>query len=69
MAFISSIKEQEVSRDLLPPASEIDKTEALGALKAFGFIRERVTRLLYNIYRLVHAIIQNRLKLKDEWET
>jgi hypothetical protein len=39
MAFISCIREQDIPRDLLPPASEFDKIEALGTLKAFGFIK------------------------------
>ena len=69
MAFISCIKEQDIPRDLLPPASEFDKTEALGTLKAFGFIKERVRQTSYDMHRLVHIAMQNWLKLKKEWET
>ena len=68
MAFISCIKEQDIPRELLPPASEFDKTEALGTLKAFGFIKERVNGT-YDMHRLVHTAIQNWLKLKDEWRS
>ena len=67
MAFISCIKEQDIPRDLLPPASEFDKVEALGTLKAFRFIKERVSGISYDTYWLVHKAMQNWLKLKDEW--
>jgi hypothetical protein len=66
MAFISCVKEQDIPRDLLHLASEFDKTEALGTLKAFGFIRERVGGASYDVHRLVHIAMQNWLKLKDE---
>jgi tetratricopeptide (TPR) repeat protein len=69
MAFISCIKEQDIPRDLLPPASEFDKTEALGILKAFGFIKEHASRTSYNIHRLVYTAMQNWLKLKDKWRS
>ena len=69
MAFMSCIKEQDIPRDLLPPASEFDKTEALGTLKAFGFIKERVSGESYDMHRLVHTAMQNWLKLEDEWES
>ena len=69
MAFISCIKEQDIPRDLLPPASEFDKTEALGTLKAFGFIKERVRQTSYDMHRLVHIAMQNWLKFKKEWRT
>ena len=59
MAFMSYIKEQDIPRDLLPLASELKKTEALGTLKAFGFIKERVSGLLYDLYRLVYTAMQN----------
>ncbi len=66
MAFMSCIKEQDIPRDLLPPASEFEKTEALGTLKAFGFIKERVNEASYDMHRLVHIAMQNWLQLKDE---
>ncbi|KAH9221738.1 hypothetical protein DL95DRAFT_421304 [Leptodontidium sp. 2 PMI_412] len=69
MAFISCIKEQDIPRDLLPPASEFDKTEALGVLKAFGFIKDRVNGESYDMHRLVYTAMQNWLKLKDEWRS
>ncbi|KAH8588542.1 hypothetical protein B0O99DRAFT_746711 [Bisporella sp. PMI_857] len=69
MAFMSCIKEQDIPRDLLPPASEFDKEEALGTLKSFGFIKERVSGKSYDMHRLVHTAMQNWLKLKDEWKS
>jgi tetratricopeptide (TPR) repeat protein len=67
MAFISCVKEQEIPQELLPPASDFEKTEALGTLKAFGFIKERVGGGSYDAHRLVHTAMQNWLKLKKEW--
>jgi tetratricopeptide (TPR) repeat protein len=69
MAFISCIKEKDIPRELLPPASDFDKTEALGTLKAFGFIKEHVSGKSYDMHRLVHTAMQNWLKLKDEWRS
>ena len=69
MAFMSCIKEQDIPRDLLPPASEFSKIEALGTLKAFGFIKERLTGASYDMHQLVHTAMRNWLKLKDEWRS
>ncbi|PMD21296.1 hypothetical protein NA56DRAFT_123954 [Hyaloscypha hepaticicola] len=68
MAFISCIKEQDIPTDLLPPASEFDKIEALDTLKAFGFVKGHISGALYDMYRLVHTAIQNWLKHREEWE-
>jgi tetratricopeptide (TPR) repeat protein len=69
MAFMSCIKEQNIPRDLLPPASELERTEALGTLKAFGFIKNRIGGTSYDMHRLVHMAMQNWLKLQDEWRS
>ncbi|KFZ16903.1 hypothetical protein V501_02016 [Pseudogymnoascus sp. VKM F-4519 (FW-2642)] len=69
MAFISCVRQQDIPRNILPPASEFDKSEALGTLKAFGFIKERHGGASYDIHRLVHTAMQNWLKLKDEWRS
>jgi len=67
MAFMSCISGQDIPWSLLPPASLINKTEALGTLKAFAFIKERTSRESYDMHRLVHIAMQNWLKIKDEW--
>lgn len=69
MAFISCIREQDIPRDLLPPASKYDKTEAFGTLKAFGFIKERLSGASYDMHQLVHIAMQNWLKLKNQWKS
>ncbi|KIN05367.1 hypothetical protein OIDMADRAFT_177562 [Oidiodendron maius Zn] len=69
MAFMSCIKEQDIPRALLPLASEFDKAKALGTLKAFGFIKERLSGVSYDMHRLVHMAMQNWLKLRDEWRS
>jgi len=65
MAFISCIKEQDIPRDILPPAPQFEQTEAIGTLKAFGFIKERPDRKSYDMHRLVHIATQSWLKLSD----
>ncbi|KFY18110.1 hypothetical protein V492_00135 [Pseudogymnoascus sp. VKM F-4246] len=69
MAFISCVKEQDIPRSLLPLASEFDKMEALGTLRAFGFIKEHLGGASYDIHRLVHTAMQNWLQLKNEWRS
>lgn len=59
MAFISCINDQDIPRDLLPLASKFDKAKALGTLKAFRFIKERLGGILFDMHRLVHIAIQN----------
>ncbi|KAN0089551.1 hypothetical protein V8E51_019811 [Hyaloscypha variabilis] len=66
MAFISCINDQDIPRDLLPPAPRFEKTEAIGTLKAFGFIRERLSGESYDMHRLVHIAMQSWLNLNDE---
>jgi hypothetical protein len=59
MALIACIKEQDIPLDILPLASEIDRIEALGTLKAFRFLREHLSGVSYDMHRLVHVAIQN----------
>ena len=66
MAFISCIRDQDIPRDLLPPAPQLEKAEAIGTLKAFGFIKERLRGESYDMHRLVHIAMQSWLNLKDE---
>jgi hypothetical protein len=66
MAFISCINDQDIPRDLLPPAPQLQKAEAIGTLKAFGFIKERLSGESYDMHRLVHIAMQSWLNLNDE---
>jgi len=66
MAFISCINDQDIPRDLLPPAPQLEKIEAIGTLKAFGFIKERLRGESYDMHRLVHIAMQSWLSLNDE---
>jgi hypothetical protein len=52
---MSRIKEQDILRDLLPPTSEFDKTEAVGTLKAFAFIKERASPGSHSDAKLANA--------------
>ena len=66
MAFMSCINGQDIPRDLLPPATQFEKTEAIGTLKAFGFIKERLRGESYDIHRLVHIAMRSWLELNKE---
>ena len=66
IAFMCCIKEEDIPRDLLPPAPQFEQTEAIGTLKAFGFIKERLERNSYDMHRLVHIATQSWLKLNNE---
>jgi tetratricopeptide (TPR) repeat protein len=66
MAFMSCINDQDIPRNLLPDAPEVEKTDAIGTLIAFGFIKERLKGESYDIHRLVHIAMQSWLKLNDK---
>jgi tetratricopeptide (TPR) repeat protein len=66
MAFMSCINDQDIPRSLLPDASQFEKTDAIGILIAFGFIKERLKGESYDIHRLVHIAMQSWLKLNDK---
>jgi hypothetical protein len=48
MAFSSCINGQDIPQALLPPAPEFEKTDAIGTMKSFGFIKERLRGESYN---------------------
>ncbi|KFY52939.1 hypothetical protein V496_08044 [Pseudogymnoascus sp. VKM F-4515 (FW-2607)] len=50
---IETIIQQDIPRNILPPAYEFDKAEALATLKAFGFITKRHGGASYDIHRSV----------------
>lgn len=52
---IETIIQQDIPRNILPPAYEFDKAEPLVTLKAFGFIKKRHGGASYDIHRLVHT--------------
>ena len=66
MAFMCCIKEEDIPRDLLPRAPQFEQTEAIGTLKAFGFIKKRLNRNSYDMHRLVHIAMQSWLKMNNE---
>jgi tetratricopeptide (TPR) repeat protein len=66
MAFMSCISTQDIPRDLLLNAPQFEKIEAIGTLKAFGFIKERLSGESYDMHRLVHIAMQSWLKLNDK---
>jgi hypothetical protein len=67
---MACIDAKDIPRSLLPAgASPKKEIKALGTLKAFGFIRERINGASYDMHRLVHIAMRNLLKLKDKWGT
>ncbi|KAL7910460.1 P-loop containing nucleoside triphosphate hydrolase protein [Trichoderma velutinum] len=60
LQFMAFLAEKDIPRYLLPPArDELDALEAIGTLKAYGFINERECRDAYDMHRLVRLVIQN----------
>jgi tetratricopeptide (TPR) repeat protein len=66
IAFMSCINDQDIPRNFLPDAPQFEKTEAIGTLIAFGFIKERLKGESYDIHQLVHIAMQSWLKLNDK---
>ncbi|RDW79916.1 hypothetical protein BP6252_04554 [Coleophoma cylindrospora] len=68
MAFMSCIQNQDIQESLLPPAAPDETIQALGTLQAFAFINKRLEGECYDMHGLVHLMLQNWLKLKEEWD-
>jgi nucleoside phosphorylase len=69
MSFISCIKEQDIPEDILPEASLSDRTDALGTLIGFGFLRPQIGGKLYNMHQLVHLAVRNWLENENKLST
>ncbi|QYT04784.1 hypothetical protein H0G86_011686 [Trichoderma simmonsii] len=68
LRFMAFLAEKDIPKRLLPPASdELDAYEAIGTLKAYGFISERERGDSYDIHRLVRLVMQNWMA-QDEKE-
>ncbi|KAI3343673.1 hypothetical protein F4824DRAFT_440720 [Ustulina deusta] len=68
LKFICFLAEKDIPLCLLPVASKIKMAEAVGTLKAYGFIIERDTPDSFDIHRLVRLVMQSWLREKEEWE-
>jgi tetratricopeptide (TPR) repeat protein len=67
LCFISCIREQNIPFDLLPSASSLlEKEEALGTLKSYGFIKQREGERSYDMHQLVHKATRNWLSNNGE---
>ncbi|RDW69220.1 hypothetical protein BP6252_08240 [Coleophoma cylindrospora] len=70
LKFIACIQEKDIPEDLLPDAPLLEQTNALGTLKAFGFLKEHINGRFYDIHRLVHLATRNWLEIENtvsEW--
>jgi len=77
LTFMCFLAEKEVPASLLPPEGdnseadddhEIERDEAIGILKAYGFILERTESSSFDLHRLVRLAMRNWLKHGSEWE-
>src|ERR1700722_7887007 len=66
LAFMSCINPQNIPERLLPPAPLGKATDALGSLKVFAFIKERIEEGSYDMHQLVQIAMRNWLKTKNE---
>ncbi|KAL6697203.1 P-loop containing nucleoside triphosphate hydrolase protein [Trichoderma pleuroticola] len=67
MVFLA---EKDIPKRLLPPTDdEFDACEAIGTLKAYGFINERECGDAYDMHRLVRLAMQNWMRKEGELQT
>jgi tetratricopeptide (TPR) repeat protein len=66
--FMSCVAQQDIPDSLLLEAPKLKRTDAIGMLKAYGFIAFRVEQLSYDIHRLVQIMVRSWLKQKRELE-
>lgn len=60
LQFMAFLAEKDIPKNILPPSSdELNVYEAIGMLKAYGFINERERGDAYDIHRLVRLVMQN----------
>ncbi|KAK4069521.1 uncharacterized protein Triagg1_6945 [Trichoderma aggressivum f. europaeum] len=70
LKFVAFLAEKDIPKRLLPPTDdEFDACEAIGTLKAYGFINERACGDAYDMHRLVRLVMQNWMREKGELQT
>ena len=60
--FMSCVAQQGIPHSLLPSASKLREVQAIGTLKAYGFITISEEGNSYDIHRLVQIAVRNWLK-------
>ncbi|CAH0017149.1 unnamed protein product [Clonostachys rhizophaga] len=69
LRFICFLAERDIPESLLPfGEDEIERDEAIAALKAYAFITKREDDAAFDIHRLVRLAIRNHLKGEDRTE-
>lgn len=66
LKFMSFLSEKDIPLSLLPLASDLKVAEALGTLKAYGFITQRAGADAYDMHRLVRLSVLSWLTEKRE---
>ncbi|OQD89044.1 hypothetical protein PENANT_c003G01124 [Penicillium antarcticum] len=61
LCFISCIQEKDVPVALLPPATDIERQKAVGALASYSFVTVKRGGSLLDMHRLVHLATRNWL--------
>ncbi|KAL5094958.1 hypothetical protein Trisim1_003566 [Trichoderma cf. simile WF8] len=71
LQFMAFLAEKDIPKNILPPShNELNVYEAIGTLKAYGFIIERERRDAYDMHRLVRLVMQNWMtRNKSELQT
>lgn len=60
LQFMAFLAEKDIPKNILPPSrDELNVYEAIGTLKAYGFINERERGDAYDMHRLVRLVMQN----------
>ncbi|ETS85342.1 hypothetical protein PFICI_03367 [Pestalotiopsis fici W106-1] len=72
LRFISFLSMKNIPRSLLPGEDELETDDALGTLKSYAFIDERIDASRFDIHRLVQLAMRNQLAKDGEqvaWRT
>jgi hypothetical protein len=58
---------KDISRSLLPPASDREQEDVTALLEQYAFITPQKEGATYDMHRLVHLAGQNWLKSQETW--
>ncbi|PKK40797.1 hypothetical protein CI102_15352 [Trichoderma harzianum] len=62
LRFMAFLAEKDTPKRLLPPSNKLYVYDAIGTLKAYGFISEREGGDAYDMHRLVRLVMQNWMR-------
>ncbi|KAL4787011.1 hypothetical protein BJX76DRAFT_319754 [Aspergillus varians] len=67
LSFMACVNPRDIPQSLLPPECTKKKLEAIGLLKAFAFVSERVQDHALSLHRLVYLSTRNWLRQHQQF--